>query len=153
MKLWVLNKLRFLCLFFQYINALAHKKHWALFGKLEDNPYQNIYLYIYVCVCMQSGKQCVLSVIITMALWSYHAPSFACWALFGALVQAMCNRTSCAQVHELPQSYCGDNQWGTFFWWLHIYISYYAYLASVRFDHSVFCGSVRTAEIYIYIYI
>ena len=83
--------------------------------------YIHIYLYIYVCVCMQSGKQCVLSVIITMALWSYHAPCFACWALFGALVEAMCNRISCAQVHELPQSYCGDNQVGTLFWWLHIY--------------------------------
>ena len=21
----------------------------------------------------------------------------------------MCNRTSCTQVHELPQNYCGDN--------------------------------------------
>ena len=25
------------------------------------------------------------------------------------------NRTSCAQVHELPQSYCGDNREGTLF--------------------------------------
>ena len=25
------------------------------------------------------------------------------------------NRTSCAQVHELPQSYFGDNQEGTLF--------------------------------------
>ena len=25
------------------------------------------------------------------------------------------NRTSCAQVHELPQSHCGDNQEGTLF--------------------------------------
>ena len=29
--------------------------------------------------------------------------------------QAMCNRTSCAQVHELPQSHCGDNREGTLF--------------------------------------
>ena len=26
-----------------------------------------------------------------------------------------CNRTSCAQVHELPQSHCGDNREGTLF--------------------------------------
>ena len=27
----------------------------------------------------------------------------------------MMNRTSCAQVHELPQSHCGDNREGTLF--------------------------------------
>ena len=36
-------------------------------------------------------------------------------ALFGPLVPAMCNRTSCAQVHKLPQSHCGDNREGTLF--------------------------------------
>ena len=30
-------------------------------------------------------------------------------------------RTSCAQVHELPQSHWGDNQEGTLFSRLHIY--------------------------------
>ena len=64
----------------------------------------------------------------------YYAPWLACWALFGSLVPAMCNRTSCAQVHELPQSHCGDNREGTLFSWLHIY---YAHLAFVRFEHSI----------------
>ena len=34
---------------------------------------------------------------------------------------------SCAQVHELPQSHCGDN-WGggTLFPWLHIYYGHLA---------------------------
>ena len=27
---------------------------------------------------------------------------------------------SCAQVHELPQSYCCDKQEGTLFSWLHV---------------------------------
>ena len=36
-------------------------------------------------------------------------------ALFGSLVPTICNRTSCAQVHELPQSHCGDNREGTLF--------------------------------------
>ena len=31
------------------------------------------------------------------------------------LVPAMCNRTSCAQLHELPQSHCGDDWEGTLF--------------------------------------
>ena len=30
---------------------------------------------------------------------------------------AMCNHTSYAQVHELPQNYCGDNREGTLFSW------------------------------------
>ena len=42
--------------------------------------------------------------------------------------------SSCAQVHRLPQSHCGDNQEGTLFSWLHIY---YACLASMRFEHCV----------------
>ena len=51
----------------------------------------------------------------------HYAPCFVCWALVGLLVRAMCNHTSCAQVHELPQSHCGDNREGTLFSWLHIY--------------------------------
>ena len=44
---------------------------------------------------------------------------------------------SCAQVHELPQSHCGDNREGTLFSRLHIN---YTHLASVRFEHSVCNG-------------
>ena len=32
----------------------------------------------------------------------------ACGALFGSLVPAMWNHKSCVQVHEFPQSLCGD---------------------------------------------
>ena len=35
--------------------------------------------------------------------------------VFGSLVPAMWNRTSCAQVHELPQSHCSDKREGTLF--------------------------------------
>ena len=49
----------------------------------------NIYVYI-LYIYMQSWKQCAILVITT-------------------------NRTSCAQVHELPQSQCGDNWEGTLF--------------------------------------
>ena len=89
---------------------------------------------------MLSWKQCVLPVITTIALWQLmqldtwctlhiagtnkpnsgqrkeHNMS-ACWALFGSLVLAMYNHISCAQVHELPQSHCGDNPEGTLFSW------------------------------------
>ena len=56
----------------------------------------------------------------------------------------MCKRTSWAQVQELPQSHCSDNQEDTLFPWLHVY---YSHLASVRFEHSVCCGSLMTTYI------
>ena len=39
----------------------------------------------------------------------YYAPCLVCWVLFDSLVLPMCSRTSCASVHELPQSHCGDS--------------------------------------------
>ena len=74
----------------------------------------------------------------------YYAPCFSCWALFGSLVPAMWNLTSCAQVNELTQSHCGDNRESTFLSWLHIY---YANLASVSFEHSVSRWSLMTTNI------
>ena len=59
------------------------------------------------------------------------------------------NRTSCAEVHELPQSHCGDNWEGILFSWQHIY---YALFTSVRFEHSV-CAMDQLWPLYIYIYI
>ena len=58
------------------------------------------------------------------------------------------NRTSCAQVHELPQSHYDDNREGTSFSRLHIY---YAHLVLVRIEHSVYCESLMTTLMYIYI--
>ena len=63
----------------------------------------------------------------------HYAPFLACWALFGSLVPAMCNRISCAWVHELPQNHCGDNREGTLFSWLHIYIYIYIYIHIKRY--------------------
>ena len=60
-----------------------------------------------------------------------------------------CARTSCAQVQELPQSHCGDSRVDTLFSCLHIR---YAYLAFVRFEHSVCRGSLMTTYLYIFIY-
>ena len=49
----------------------------------------------------------------------------------------MCKRTSCVQIHELPQRHCGDNRDGTLFSWLHVY---YAHIATVRFEYPVCRG-------------
>ena len=38
-----------------------------------------------------------------MVIISGYAPCLACGALFGSLVSATCNSTSCAQLHESPQ--------------------------------------------------
>ena len=71
-----------------------------------------IYMYIYIYICNHEN----------------NVPS--------RLSQWVCGN-SCAsvQVHELPQSHCGDNQEGTLLLWLHIYI-HYAHLAfaSVWFE-------------------
>ena len=60
------------------------------------NVYIFIYIYIYTYVIMETGnnvwKQCALPVITTM----------------------VCGN-SCAQVHDLPQSHCGDNREGKLF--------------------------------------
>ena len=56
----------------------------------------------------------------------------------------MYNCTSCAQVRELVQSHYGGNWEGTLFMIAYLY---YAHLASVRFEHSVCCGSLMTTYI------
>ena len=43
----------------------------------------------------------------------YYPPSLDSRVLFCSLVPALWNRTSSAQVHDLPQIYCGDNREGT----------------------------------------
>ena len=101
-----------------------------------------IYIYIYIYI---SWKQCTLPVIIYKIyilrsscfceIWAlcvsgiiydhlYYAPCLACWALFGSLVPTICTiGLSCAQVHDLPQSDCGNNWEGTSSSWLHICIT------------------------------
>ena len=50
------------------------------------------------------------------------------WLCGNSCTWAHDNRTSCAQVHELPQSHCGDNREGTLFHdniYIYIYINMY----------------------------
>ena len=54
----------------------------------------------------------------TMCPPGYHHNGFVATHALGHMMYGyiMCiNRTSCAQVHELPQSHCGDNREGTLF--------------------------------------
>ena len=101
-----------------------------------DNPSVVSYTQQYH---VQKNEICwfnIISVHITV-FYAFLQTCFACWVFFGSLVPAICNCTSCAQVHELPQSHCGDNREDTLFSlfsWLPIY---HDYLASVRFEHSV----------------
>ena len=59
----------------------------------------------------------------TLSTWSLGFISLSFWyKLLYCLwmILGTWNRTSCAQVHELPQSHCGDNREGTLFSWLYI---------------------------------
>ena len=83
-------------------------------------------------------------------VWLWHSlvnSTMTLWQLMH-LSTWVATKPSCAQVHELPQSHCGDDREGTLFSWLHIN---YAHLVSVRFKHSVCRGSLMTT-IYICIY-
>ena len=71
---------------------------------------------IYIMLILLLWDLSILCVVITYN-YLYFVPCLACWALFGSLVPAMCNQTSCAQLHELSQSHCGDEREGTLFSW------------------------------------
>ena len=51
----------------------------------------------------------------TMCPPGYHHNGFVASHALGHMMYGYINRTSCAQVHELPQSHCGDNREGTLF--------------------------------------
>ena len=56
-----------------------------------------------------------------------------------SLVPAMCNRTSCAQVHELPQSHCGDNREVTLLTYICI-----VFMITYRYNCKVTCTEEAT---------
>ena len=61
-----------------------------------------------------SGKQDernIYEIMKTMCPPGYHHNGFVATDALGHMM----NRKSCAQVHELPQSHCGDNREGTLF--------------------------------------
>ena len=125
---------------------MIHNTQSAQISQKQDED--NIYVIMKICMLLCSSCVCEIW---AFQIWAfcvssitydhlYYTPCLACWALFGPLVPAMCNRTSCAQVHELPQNHCGDN-WVAYC--VHnIYIYIYIYIHIYIYVH-----------IYIYIYI
>ena len=84
------------------------------------------HIYIYVCVCVQSWKQCGLPVITTVSLW--QVMDLGTWHTWCT------NRALCVQVHQLPRRKCSDNHDDTWFSWLHIYIYIYIYMYILHLD-------------------
>ena len=88
-----------LCILYMYKNG--HK--WSITRRVLKS-FRSKMIVIY----MQSWKQCALLVITIIALC--QLTHLGTWGT----AWAHDNRTSCAQVHELPQSHCGDNHEGTY---------------------------------------
>ena len=70
----------------------------------------------------QNGEN-IYGIIKAMCPPGYHHDGFVATHALGHMNihHVMCG----AQVHELPQSHCGDNREGILFWWLHICITKY----------------------------
>ena len=51
----------------------------------------------------------------TMCPPGYHHNGFVVTHALGHMMYGFMCHKSCAQVHELPQSHCGDNREGTLF--------------------------------------
>ena len=75
---------------------MIHDTQSAQISQKQDE--RNIYIYIY-------------AIMKTMCPPGYHHNGFVATHVLGHMMYS----SSCAQVHELPQSHCGDNQKGTLF--------------------------------------
>ena len=113
-----------------------------------------LFEYIYVTLILRRIWALCVSWV-TSDKFYYH-PCLNCWALFGSLVPAMCNRTSCAQLHELPWSHLriGNNREGTLsvFLTLYIYIHIYIYTHIYNIYTYIHINAYVHICIYIYIY-
>ena len=85
-------------------------RHYLVSGSLELErslwtTIQCVYVCMSVCECVRMYV-CVLYPFILRSLLSLQK------IFFDSLLLAMCNGTTCAQVHELPRKHCWDNQEG-----------------------------------------
>ena len=65
-----------------------------------------IYIYLYVYIYMY-----IYYIYIHIYIYIYiYMLLYIIYILWPSYITAR-NRTSCAQVHELPQSHCGDDRW------------------------------------------
>ena len=69
-------------------------------------------------ISQKQDERNIYAIMKTMCPPSYHHNGFVATHALGHMMYGSSvrfNRTSCAQVHELPQSHCGDNWEGTLF--------------------------------------
>ena len=104
----------------------------------------SIYIYTYIYIYIYIYKYCYHVIMKTMCGPGYHY--IGLWQLMylGTWCTVMCTS---AWVATKP---LGDNQKDTLFSWWHIC---YAHFASVRFEHSVCCGSLMTTSSVLQIFI
>ena len=69
--------------------------------------YIYIYIYIYICIC-------IYVIMKTMCPPGYHHNGFVATHALGHMMYGL-HELPQTQVHELPQSHCGDNREGTLF--------------------------------------
>ena len=67
-----------------------------------------IYIYIYIYILFIYGHN-MYAIVKTMCPPGYRHSGFVATHAIGHMMYD----SSCTQVHELPQSHCGDNQEGT----------------------------------------
>ena len=92
---------------------------WAHDVRLHITGTNETYIFMITYISCSSCFCEIWAVFVSWVTYDhlYYAACLSRWALFGSLLPAIFNRTSCAQVHELPQSHCGDSREGTFFSW------------------------------------
>ena len=102
-------------------------------GKMGVLYMQHIYI-ILKTVCPPAINPMALWLLMHLCSWCTVTHCLYQWTRECSTVPQMCNHISCAQVHELPQSYHGDNRECTLFSWLHVlhvYIYIYIYIIHI----------------------
>ena len=68
-------------------------------------------------ISQKQDERNIYAIMKTMCPPGYHHNGFVATHALGHMMYGyhLSNRTSCGQVHELPQSHCGDNREGTLF--------------------------------------
>ena len=72
----------------------------------------SIYISMYICISTSVSLYLSIYLFIYMYIYIYISPQWLCG---NSCTWAHDVRFSCAQVHELPQSHCGDNRESTLF--------------------------------------
>ena len=66
-------------------------------------------------ISQKQDERNIYAIMKTMCPPGYHHNGFVATYALVHMMYGLMNRTSCAQVHELPQIHCGDNREGTLF--------------------------------------